>query len=902
MNVSEREVLPTGLKPINYDLSIYDIDFETAHGEGLGNNRACLFRGTVLITYQVLSTVEEIQLNARDLKILGAVATFSNGKTENSVSASSIVYDEKLERVCLKLNQEINAASTTQIVVEIQYEGYVHTDMNSFYLSRYTTPEGKKSVMFSTQFESTAARMAFPCADEPNLKATFDFRITLPNEWTALSNMPVKSSKVVGDGKKKTGSENGLKTVHFEKTPIMSTYLLAWAIGDFEYIEALSKKTYGPSQRKIPVRVYTTKGLAEKLGQSGLKAATKTVDFYSELFDIEYPLPKIDLIAVHELAGNAMENFGLITFRPTAILFESQGDIMAESKVSYVVAHEMAHQWFGNLVTMDWWDGLWLNEGFATYCGWLAVDKMHPEWDVFSRFVSEALQMALTLDSLRSSHPVEVQVRAGADIDQIFDHISYLKGASIIRMLSATLGVETFIKGVSLYLKTHAFSNATTVDLWKALSTVSGVDVQSAMGNWTSKIGYPLLTVDQSGDSVSIRQDRFLTSGDVQPEENQTIWWTPLNILRSDESVDSSVLNSRKLDISEIVKGSNFFKLNRDQIGAFRVNYSEKQLTSLSEHAASLSNKDKVGLLADARATAFAGVGSTSGLLTLITAFGNETDYYVWSEMMSALGSIRSVWSEQDSQIRAALSKFTEGLVLPVLSKLGWDALSSDSNSTIQLRALLAAVAAGIGSPVAIEESEKRFEKYLAGDKKAIHPSMRAAVFSAVLRFSTGSILDRAYTYLENELQKPSSVDASEVAAVAIGKVRDPALIKRSLKHILDGVVAVQDVHFMTDQLSFNPDARNETWNFIKENWNAIHSKYSSNAMIFDRLIRLTLVNYVSEEKYNDIASFFKDKSQEGFDRSLAQALDTIKSKSQWVKKDNTVVVSWLAAHNYLTK
>ena len=348
-------------------------------------------------------------------------------------------------------------------MLSIRYAGTMNNSMAGFYRSKYkpiVTPaqsvpmDGEHHVMFSTQFESSDARRALPCFDEPNLKATFDVSIEIPKDQTALSNMPEKEVK---QGKA------GLKTVVFERTPVMSTYLLAWAFGDFEYVEGFTQRKYQGKQ--LPCRVYTTRGLKDQ-GRFALENCHRIVDYFSEIFNIDYPLPKMDLLAVHEFTHGAMENWGMVTYRTTAVLFdEKQSDAKYKARVAYVVAHELAHQWFGNLVTMDWWSELWLNEGFATWVGWLAIDHLYPDHEVWSQFVTEAVQTAQNLDSLRASHPIEVPVRDALEVDQIFDAISYFKGSSVIRMLSGHLGVETFLEGVSAYLKEHAYGRLTRLSM-----------------------------------------------------------------------------------------------------------------------------------------------------------------------------------------------------------------------------------------------------------------------------------------------------------------------------------------------------------------------------------------------------------------------------------------------------
>lgn len=401
----------------------------------------------MIIDIVVNVATRSITLNAHQLKIGSA--------TVAGLEASDITYDEKKQRATMTFPKDI---STGEQQLKIKFQGTINHSMAGFYRSLYkpaveparSVPmDGEYHVMFSTVFESSDARRAFPCFDEPNLKATFDLSIEIPEDQVALSNMPEKQT---------TEGKSGRKIVSFERTPVMSTYLLAWAIGDFEYVEGFTKREY--HGKPLPVRVYTTRGLKEQ-GMLGLTQCLQVVDYFSDIFEVEYPLPKLDLLAVHEFSHNAMENWGLIVYRTTAILFdEKKSDPKYKNTVTYVVAHEVAHQWFGNLVTMDWWNELWLNEGFATWVGWLAVNHLQPDFHIWSQFVQEAMQSAQNLDGLRASHPVEVPVRDALEVDQIFDAISYLKGSSIIRMLSSHLGEEVFLRGVSDYLKKHAYGKA----------------------------------------------------------------------------------------------------------------------------------------------------------------------------------------------------------------------------------------------------------------------------------------------------------------------------------------------------------------------------------------------------------------------------------------------------------
>lgn len=876
--MDDREILPKALSPVNYKLHLHSID-----------TSANTYLGQEVIDFVAKESTNKVHLNYKPgcVKATKASATIEG---INSVSVEDIDHNDAKETLTLTLSADIPKGAEAHISLEFSAD--IQSNMAGFYRSRYKGDNGEDLVMLSTQFESSDARRAFPCIDEPNQKASFEFSIEIPHEgWTALSNMPIASESV---------ADNGKKVVTYEKAPKMSTYLYAWALGEFEYIEDFTDRTY--NGKKLPVRVYTTKGLKEQ-GRLALQSATKIIDFFSTVFGIDYVLPKCDLLAVHEFTHGAMENWGLITYRTTAVLFDEETSESAyKTRVVYVVAHELAHQWFGNLVTMDWWNELWLNEGFATWVGWFAVDHLYPEWDVFSRFVSEALQQALSLDGLRGSHPIEVPVRSGLEVDQIFDHISYLKGASSIRMLSTNLGVDTFLKGVSQYLKKHQYGNAKTTDLWAALSDVSGVDVAKQMHNWTNKIGFPILDAKYASDGdksrIQLSQRRFLASGDVTAEEDTTVWWIPLAVSSGkDKAPRHDSLTDRTGEVSDL--GDGFFKLNKDQVGVYRVCYSEELLDRIGKYASELSNKDKVGLVADAGAAALEGSGSSASVLNLIEQIGvsSETDHYVWSEIISRLRAIRTAWSEGDEDIKKSIAAFARKIVEPVVNTLRWTTEAQDDYVWIENRALIFSMAVDLGIESVVAEAQKRFKQWVAGDKSSIHPSLRRAVYSANIQYAQGEDLQAVYQYLVKEVNDSETVDGRELAASALGKVKTSDLIAQNLDMLLQVKIPVQDVHSLVNQLAANPAARGTTWEFFKKNWDTLYKEYASNMIIFERMVRLLLTSLVSEKDYNDVKAFFKDKDQSGYDRAVQQGLDTIKTRYQWTKRDTQVVQQWLANH-----
>ncbi|KAL8952644.1 MAG: hypothetical protein Q9222_001450 [Ikaeria aurantiellina] len=564
-----------------------------------------------------------------------------------------------------------------------------------------------------------------------------------------------------------------------------------------------------------------------------------------------------------------MENWGLITYRTTAILFDEQHSAAKyKNRVAYVVAHELAHQWFGNLVTMDWWSELWLNEGFATWVGWLAIDHLYPEFQVWCQFVTEAVQTAQQLDSLRASHPIEVPVKNALEIDQIFDAISYLKGSSVIRMLSQHVGVDVFLRGVSKYLKTHAYGNATTNDLWAALSEASGKDVNTFMDPWIRKIGFPVLTVAEEPGQIGVGQARFLLTGDVKAEEDDTLWWIPLGLKSTSKAsglAAAEALVSKEETIRDI--DETFYKLNSDQTGFYRTNYPPARLAQMGEQSDKLSTEDKIGLVADAAALAISGDSTTA------------------------------VFAE-NGPVADGLKDFTLKLVSKATEKIGWDYTEKEDYLTGQLRALLISTAGSAEHTATIDEAKRRFKRYIAGEQKAIHPSLRLPVF----RINVAEGGPEAYEAVRNEYLSTTSIDGKEICLQALGRVQTPNLIKDFLDFQFSDKVKVQDVHSGSIALAANSKARDVLWQYIKDHWSVVHGKLSGNSVVLDRYLKNSLQKFASHEKERDIADFFQDKDTKGFDRGLVQVADTVRGNANYKERDEMLVLEWLQTHGYAAK
>jgi len=435
-----------------------------------------------------------MDLDFRKLKFTGRVRIqlrSGHDAVLNSVGLDiqSIVLNEKAVGFKQNGDELVIQTGPFEGILEVEYAGTVQDSLVGIYRAPYD-----HSQIVTTHFEAAQARRMLPCVDRPDAKAEFRIAVKIDKELTAISNMPIES--IVPDGEK--------KLVIFQKTPRMSTYLLYLGVGKFE--ERTEKLG------KTDVIVATTPGKV-KLCAFAQDEAKKAIDFFESYYAIPYKLPKIHLIAVPEFAMGAMENWGAITFRESALLIDANSSTRMRKRVAEIVDHELAHQWFGNLVTMKWWDDIWLNESFATFMASKVVDSLHPDWRIWEDFMRNETAGAMERDCLKNTHPIRVPVKSPDEIEQIFDEISYGKGASILRMIEAYIGEDAFEKGVRQYLSNHAYSNATGNDLWNALETTSNKKVQKIMSGWIQQPGYPMLTVEEKEGKLTLHQERFLISG-----------------------------------------------------------------------------------------------------------------------------------------------------------------------------------------------------------------------------------------------------------------------------------------------------------------------------------------------------------------------------------------------------
>ncbi|KAJ5095945.1 hypothetical protein NUU61_005301 [Penicillium alfredii] len=864
-NTPSREVLPTNVKPVHYDLTL-EPNFDNF-----------TYDGTVVIDLQVAEDTNFVSLNSHEIDIHSAVVS-AKGSVIESKPEISLNKDE--QTATIKFSQALAAGSDAQL--KLTFTGTLNDQMAGFYRSSYQQ-NGETKYIASSQMEPTDARRAFPCFDEPALKAKFTVTLVADKSMTCLGNMDVASETDVQGGAK--------KAVKFNTSPLMSTYLVAFIVGHLNHIET--------TNFRVPIRVYATPDQDIEHGRFSLELAAKTLAFYEKAFDSEFPLPKMDMVAVPDFSAGAMENWGLITYRIVDVLLdEKTSGASRKERIAETVQHELAHQWFGNLVTMDFWDGLWLNEGFATWMSWYSCNAFYPEWKVWQTYVIDSLQGALSLDSLRSSHPIEVPVQRADDINQIFDAISYSKGSSVLRMISKYLGEDVFLQGIRNYLRKHAYGNTQTGDLWAALADVSGKPVQTVMDIWTKNVGFPVISVTENAasSSIQLKQNRFLRTGDVRPEEDTTLYPVILG-LRTKEGVNEGVmLTEREKEFQ--VPDLDFYKLNADHSSIYRTSYTPERLKKLGEAAKEghLTVEDRAGMIADSGALAASGYQRTSGLLSLVQGLDAESEFVVWNEMLTRIGTLRAAWMFEDGQTKDALKAFHRSLVSAKAHELGWEFSENDGHVLQQFKALMFGSAGSAGDPVIVKAAQDMFERFAAGDIAAIHPNIRGSVFNIVLK-NGGA---KEYDIVLGRFRSAPTSDEKTTALRCLGVAEDPALIQRTLNLALSDEVKNQDIYMPLGGLGRHPEGIKARWAWMQSNWDTLDKSLSAALSILSAVVQLTTASFSSDAQLKEVQDFFATKDTKGFDRALSQSQDAIRAKINWLQRDRADVETWLSNNRYL--
>ncbi|GLT72770.1 hypothetical protein SLA2020_446740 [Shorea laevis] len=818
-----------------------------------------------------------IVLNAAELSITAGSVSFTNRGFSKVLEPSNIDLVEADEILVLEFAEKLPIGIG---VLTIGFEGTLNDKMKGFYRSTFEH-DGVKKNMAVTQFEPADARRCFPCWDEPACKATFKITLNVPSELVALSNMPIIEEKVDGH----------LKTVSYQESPLMSTYLVAVVVGLFDYVE-------DHTSDGVKVRVYCQVGKANQ-GKFALSVAVKTLELYKEYF----------------------ANYGLVTYRETALLYDDLHSAASnKQRVVIVVAHELAHQWFGNLVTMEWWTHLWLNEGFATWVSYLATDNLFPEWNVWTQFLDEPTE-GLKLDGLAESHPIEVEINHVGETNEIFDAISYKKGASVIRMLQSYLGAECFqiscqfhcwlaveaysfsvssmstnhnaylaccllsVKVTCFIYKKYACSNAKTEDLWAVLEEGSGEPVKKLMNSWTKQKGYPVISVKVKDKKLVFEQSQFLSSG----SRGDGQWIIPITLCYGTYDVHKNFLlrtKSETLDIKEFLSDKRdarnaWIKLNVGQTGFYRVKYDE-DLTARLRYAIEnkiLSATDRFGILDDSFALCMARQQSLSSLLTLMGAYREEPEYTVLSNLIIISHKVATIVADATPELLDYVKQFFINLFQYSAEKLGWEPKQGENHLDAMLRGEILTALAVFGHDLTLNEASRRFLAFLDDrNTPLLPPDLRKAAYVAVMqRVSTSNRLgyeSLLRVYRETDLSHEKTRVLSSLASSP-----DPTIILEALNFLLSSEVRSQDAVL---GLAVSREGRQTAWAWLKDNWEHIFKTWGSGYLI-TRFVTAIVSPFTSFEKAREIEEFFASRTKPSMARNLKQSIERVYINANWV-------------------
>ena len=864
--MTEQDVrrLPENVRPISYRLSLRP---------DLGS---CTFRGEEHVDIQVMASSDSITLNAAELKFIDAHLM----QGMKAFPAKEIKLDEESETVTLSFDREVPPGPATLVV---KFSGVLNDQLRGFYRSQYTDPQGDERFLATTQFEATDARRAFPCWDEPTLKATFQVTLVVPSDLTAISNTQVTDVIDLGDGH---------KAVKFAETPRMSTYLLAFVVGDLASVEATA-----PSGTRM--RVWATRG-NEELGRFALDTSLRLLDYYNDYFGIPYPLEKLDHLAIPDFAAGAMENWGAITYREAALLHDPKGSSAAtRQRIVEIIAHEMAHMWFGDLVTMAWWDDLWLNESFASWMGNKATAHLYPEWSMWTQFLSQDTDVGMKMDGLGNSHPIEARVKDPAEIRELFDAISYSKGAAILWMLEQFLGEETFREGLRGYLSEHQYGNARTEDLWRALDKASGRSVTALMDSWVKQTGFPVVRVKTRRQGPEVRldlsQERFLYDRGKQVDEATTLWKVPIRARGAGgEEVESLLMEGRQASMTLAAgvssEGGDWIKVNAGQTGFFRVDYAAGEMARLRSAVASLElpPTDRLGLQSDAFALMRAGFASVTDFLEMAGAYKREVDATVWSDLSANLLELETLLA--DEPFLPQLHAYGRELYQEIVQRTGWDPGPDEGHLEALRRGTVLGQMGSYGDKAVLDEARVRFDEYLK-DPDRLRPDLRGLVFGLV-----GRDADRAtYDVLWDLENKASLQEEKRRLLAALARPRSKELLEETLERALSSEVRSQDAVLVIVRVAANRHGRDLAWEFIKNHWEELDRRYGKGGFMLMRLVGSTEA-FTTPDRADEVEEFFETHPAPSAQRTIQQALEAIRLNAKWLEANREGLAGWLAA------
>lgn len=805
--------LPRSSKPVNYKLYL-EPDLEKF-----------TFAGSAQIDINIVERTNLIVLNSKNLSIR---TIFLDSQKVNGYELI-----EQDEILVIKLGFFLEPGNSHILI--IAYDGILNNHMEGFYRSQYTV-DGQTRYIATTQFESTDARQAFPCYDEPDFKATFDVTIRARSDLAILSN--TSESNILDNG-------DGTKTSSFKQTPIMSTYLVAFIVGDLDYIETYTNN--------IRVRAYATRANKSKLAFP-LDISARALAWFIDWFQIDYPIDKVDMVAIPDFSAGAMENWGLITYRETSMLCDETTELNEKQNIVNTIAHELAHQWFGNLVTMEWWTYLWLNESMATYFGWLVSDHLFPEWKIWDKFISSEFATALQLDSLANSHPIEVPIQKSNDIQQIFDAISYSKGSCLVRFLVDYLGPEKFRTGMQKYMRTHAYSNTTSKDLFDAF----GDGIHDIMNTWLSQTGYPIVQVSRSGSVLKLRQERFFRT---KPDTlDSTLWVIPVKIGGKYHIFSE---RERSFDISGIDDID--LAINENRIGFFRTQYIDYDFSTISQANVAYA-------LSDSWALSQGGYQSIAQPFTILKNINLDavSDYKTWSVVLANLEILHRnltyypfLQKVYESKIKSVLESARSRL-----NNLGLDPVSDETINDYELRLDIINSLIYYGDTDLTNELLERFRT-----GKMDH--MKSTIYFVAGKYGSKSDYDNLMGIFETT----DDQNISDYVLDSLAAVQSEELISKSLALVLSGKIRDQNLVFYIRSLSANKHITDSIFDLVTSNFDKFLKMFPIGGSMINYLVKTMGCGFMRRDQLSRYIDFFNVHPIEGAEMCISQMIEGIGNK-----------------------
>ena len=798
--------LPRSVIPLRYALTVEP------------DLAAATFSGSQEVRVMVVEQITEIVLNSLELELESGSLIAADG---SQVEIAKIRMDPDAERAHLELQ---SPASPGEWTLNLRFRGEFNRQLTGFYLSTYRDPTGEERRIGTTHFEATDARRAFPCWDEPDLKAPWSITLIVADGLTALSNGPEISRETLEDGRVR---------VIFAETMPMSSYLVAYVVGPLEVTQA-------SDANGTPVRIAHIPGRGA-LTQFSQSVGVKALNFFGDYYGIPYPDAKVDHIALPDFAQGAMENLGCITYRETYLLIDPETATQQELlEAAETVAHELAHMWFGDLVTMRWWNGIWLNEAFATFMSMLAVDDMHPEWEIWTLFARQRVN-ALEVDSLESTRPIEYPVHSPNDASGMFDTLTYTKGGAVLRMLEQYLGRDRFRDGIRRYLRTHAHANTETHDLWDALEEETGEPVRRIMDAWIFQGGYPQVTVTQTDGVAHLTQARYRADG----ASSQTSWPLPLAI-RQGSAVRWILLEAEGADVPLV--GDAPLVVNADGASFARVWYADIELRERLAVAAltELSPIERQGFLDDAWAAVVGGQASAADFLDLAQGFKDETELTVWQAIVTGLG-----WCDRflEGRARDRFRDEVRELVRPAVDRLGWEPKEGESDLTRSLRGTLVQTLAITGDDPEAQAQARELEREARGGGH-----VDAALAAAAVEIVAATAGPDDYAVYRSMADDAATPQDKQRYQSALARFRDDASMDQTLQACLSDAIRTQDGPFLLTRSLTNRDQGARVWRYVSEHWDQAKDRYAASNMIY----LASGVRYVTDPSLaEEIQAFF---------------------------------------------